>query len=81
MTEPDVLSRDIEALMAEQRDAWRELSQATTTFDRREFRNRIRQSGIELRSRLKKRTELLRFQPPPVEPTTDSLVNIGFRLF
>jgi hypothetical protein len=82
MTEPDVLSRDIDALMAEQRDAWRELAHPNlTTFDRRELRNRIRQSGIELRDRLNIRTEQLRFEPPLVEPTADGLAGIGFRLF
>ena len=81
MTEPEVLSRDIAALMAEQRDAWRELGRPTlTSFDRREIRNRIRQSGVELRDRLKKRTEQLHFRPPPVELTTDSLADIGFRI-
>ena len=36
MTEPDVLSRDIDALKALQRDAWRELaSPSLTMFDRR----------------------------------------------
>ena len=82
MTESDVLSRDIGALLAEQRDAWRELARpTTTTFDRRELRNRIRQSGVELRDRLKTRTEQLRFQPHPVEAPADSLATINFRLF
>ena len=68
MTEPDVLSRDIDALMAEQQDAWRELASPTlTTFDRREIRNRIRQGEIELRDCLKTRTERFRFRPQLVE--------------
>jgi hypothetical protein len=82
MIELDVLSRQIDALMAEQRAAWRELAvPSLTAFDRREIRNRIRQSGLELREHLKVRTECLRFQPRPVEPPTDSLANINFRLF
>jgi hypothetical protein len=82
MIELDVLSRQIDALMTEQRAAWRELAvPSLTAFDRREIRNRIRQSALELREHLKVRTERLSFQPRPVEPPTDSLANIGFRLF
>jgi hypothetical protein len=81
--EPDVLSRDIDALMAEQREAWRELARPTlTTFDRREIRNRIRHGETELRDYLKMRTDRLRFRPrlAPVEATVDGLANINFRL-
>lgn len=82
MIETDGLSSEITALMAQQRDAWRELASPTLTqFDRRELRNRIRQSEVELRDFMTKRTERLRFQPRPVEPSIDSLANIGFRLF
>jgi hypothetical protein len=82
MTEPDVLSSEIGALMALQRDAWRELARPTLTqFDRREIRNRIRQSGLELRDFLKLRTERLRFLPRPDEAVSDSLATINFRLF
>jgi hypothetical protein len=82
MIETDVLSHEITALMAQQREAWRELaSPELTQFDRRELRNRIRQSEVELRDFLKMRTERLRFRPRPVEPSTDSLANINFRLF
>jgi hypothetical protein len=81
--EPDILSRDIDALMAEQREDWRELARPTlTTFDRREIRNRIRQGEVELRDHLKIRTDRLRFRPRPIpaEATVDSLANIKFRL-
>ena len=82
MIELDILNGEIEALMAEQREAWRELARPTlTAFDRREFRNRIRQGEIELRDHLKVRTDRLRFRPRPVETPTDSLANIEFRLF
>jgi hypothetical protein len=82
MIETDVLSNEITALMAQQRDAWRELaSPELTQFDRRELRNRIRQSEVELRDFLKMRGERLRFRPRRVEEPTDSLSNIGFRLF
>jgi len=81
MIELDVLSREIDALIAEQREAWCQLAIPTlTAFDRRELRNRIRQSGLELRDHLKVRTERLRFQPRPVEPPTDSLASFSFRL-
>ena len=80
--EGDVLSRDIDALMAEQQEAWCELARPTlTTFDRREIRNRIRQSGVDLRSYLNMRTERLRFQSRPVEAPIDSLATINFRFF
>lgn len=84
MTETDILSSEIGVLMALQRDAWRELASPTLTqFDRRELRNRIRQSGLELRDFLKMRSDRLRFRPRPVEALadTDSLANINFRLF
>ncbi|MGB9117010.1 hypothetical protein [Bradyrhizobium sp.] len=80
MTEPDVLSRDIDALKALQRDAWRELaSPSLTVFDRREIRNRIRQSETELRDNLKMMSERLRFRPRPVEVVGDSLAKLDFR--
>ncbi len=80
MTEPDVLSRDIDALKALQRDAWQALaSPSLTTFDRREIRNRIRHSEIELRENLKMMSERLRFRPRPVEIVGDSLAKLDFR--
>ena len=82
MTEPDVLSSEIGVLMALQRQAWRELaSPELTQFDRREIRNRIRQSEVDLRGFLNMRTERLRFQPRPVEAPIDSLATINFRFF
>jgi len=81
MTEPDVLSLDIDALKARQQDAWRELASASLTmFDRREIRNRIRQSELELRDCLQLRSERLRSRPQPVEITGDCLAGINFRL-
>ena len=80
MTEPDVLSSEIGALMALQRDAWCALaSPELTQFDRRELRNRIRQSEVDLRGYLKMRTERLSFRPRPVEAPVDSLATINFR--
>lgn len=80
MTEPDVLSRDIDALKALQRDAWRELaSPSLTMFDRREIRNRIRQSETELRNNLKMMSERLRYRPRPVEVVGDNLPKLDFR--
>jgi hypothetical protein len=81
MTEPDDLTGEITALKALQRDAWRELaSPSLTIFDRREIRNRVRQSESELRTYLKMMSERLRFRPRPVEEVGDSLANIDFRL-
>jgi hypothetical protein len=82
MIELDILSGEIESLMAEQREGWRELAHPTlTAFDRREIRNRIRQGEIELRDHLKVRTDRLRFLPRSVETRPNSLANIEFRLF
>jgi hypothetical protein len=80
MTEPDVLSRDIDALKALQRDAWRELaSPSLTMFDRREIRNRIRQSETELRNNLKMMSERLRYRQRPMEVVGDILPRLDFR--
>jgi hypothetical protein len=82
MTEGDVLKSEIDALKAVQREAWRELaSPALTTFDRREIRNRIRQSEVELRANLRLMSERLRYRPRPAEEVGDSLANINFRFF
>jgi hypothetical protein len=82
MIELDILNGEIEALMVEQREAWRELARHTlTAFDRRELRNRIRQGEVELRDHLQVRTDRLRFRPRPVETPADSFANIEFRLF
>jgi len=81
MTEPDILISDIDALKALQREAWRELASPTlTTFDRREIRNRIRQTDAELRASLQMMSEYLRFQARPVEEAGDSLAKINFRI-
>src|SRR5882724_12428303 len=81
MTEPDVLSRDIDALKELQREAWRELAgPSLTTFDRREIRNRTRQSEVELRTYLIMMSERLCFRPRPVEVVRDSLASLEFRL-
>jgi hypothetical protein len=82
MIELDVLSYEIDSLMAEQRDAWQELASPTlTAFDRRELRNRIRQGQAALREHLKVRTDCLRFRPRVIEPPADNLANLEFRLF
>ncbi|HLJ00291.1 MAG TPA: hypothetical protein VKT76_11280 [Bradyrhizobium sp.] len=82
MIELNLLNRQIDTLMAEQRAAWRELaSPSLTTFDRREIRNRLKQAETELRDHLKIRTERLRPQPSLTEPAGDSLADIPFRIF
>jgi hypothetical protein len=70
MTESDILSRDIHALQELQRVAWSQLaSPSLTMFDRREIRNRIRQSEAELKTYLKMKSERARF---PVYTAPDS---------
>jgi hypothetical protein len=81
MIELDVLSHEIDALMAAQRDAWHELSSPTlTAFDRRELRNRIRQSQVELREHLKVRTDRLQFRPRVSEAGAGTLTAVELRL-
>jgi hypothetical protein len=82
MTEPDVLSRNIRALQELQRAAWQHLADpALTTFERRETRNQIKQSGAELRSYLEMMSERTRFRPRPVEElAVSSLDQFEFRL-
>ena len=58
MTDSDALNRDIHALKELQRVAWSQLADPSlTTFDRREVRNRIRQSEADLRTYLQMRSE------------------------
>ncbi len=81
MIDLDILSGEIDALMAQQSDAWRELASPNlTSFERREIRNRIRQGEVELRDHLNVRTERLRTHPRPVEIVPDCLANIEFRI-
>ena len=81
MTEPDALIRNIDAQKALQQAAWCELaSPALTTFDRREIRNRIRQSEAELRLSLQIMSQRLRYRPRQLEEVGDSLANINFRI-
>ncbi len=68
MTGPDVLSRNIHALKELQRKAWYHLCDPElTTYERRETRNQIRQTGAELRSHLEMMSERTRFRGRPVE--------------
>ncbi len=70
MTDSDILSRDIHALQELQRVAWGQLaSPSLTTFDRREIRNQIGQSEVELKTYLKMKSERARF---PVYTPPDS---------
>jgi hypothetical protein len=82
MSDAEVLANEIEALTAIQREAWRQLTKpALTTFDRREIRNRIKQSEADLCYFLKIRTERLRLQPRPAEPAGNCLSRLEFRFF
>jgi len=68
MTEPDTLSRNIQALKELQRAAWCHLSDpALTNFERREARNQLKQSGTELRAYLEMMSERTRFRTRPIE--------------
>jgi hypothetical protein len=82
MTETDDLSRNIDVLKELQRKAWHHLADpALTSFERRETRNQIKQSGAELRSYLAMMSERTRFRPRAVEEATvGSLDKLEFRL-
>ena len=81
MTDPDILSRDIQALKELQRVAWSQLaSPSLTMFDQREIRNQLRQSEAELRTYLKMRSERARFPVQPGQHTGDRRAKPTFRL-
>ena len=81
MTEPDNLGQKIYALQQWQRAAWRQLAEPLlTTFERREIRNQIKQSNIELRQYLEMMSERAAVRVP-IEDVGDSLANPNFRLF
>jgi hypothetical protein len=81
MTEPDILSRKINELKEWQRVAWRRVADPMVTeFERREIRNHIKESDLELRYYLAIMTEQLRFQARAVEDVGDSLAKLNFRL-
>jgi hypothetical protein len=82
MTEPDHLGRKIHALKQWQRGAWQQLADPLlSTFERREIRNQIKQSDVELRYYLEMMSERVRFRVPPIEETADSLAKLNLRLF
>ena len=81
MTEPDTLGRNIQALKELQRAAWHHLSDpALTTYERRETRNQIKQSGAELRTYLEMMSERTRFRARPVEEEAGGRAKFEFRL-
>jgi hypothetical protein len=68
MNEPDVLSRNINALKELQRVGWRQLADpALTIFERREIRNEIKQSEAELRSCLELMSDRCWFRERPAQ--------------
>jgi len=80
MTDTDILSRDIHALKELQRVAWAQLaSPSLTNFDRREIRNRIRQSEVDLRNYLTMRSERTGLPMRPV-PEASYRARPDFRL-
>jgi hypothetical protein len=80
MSEPDNLGREIHALKEAQRVAWQQLAGSSlTTFERREIRNQIKQSDIELRHYLEMMSERASVRVP-IEDVGDSLTKLNFRL-
>jgi hypothetical protein len=81
MTDPDTLSRDIHALKELQRVAWSQLaSPSLTVFDRREIRNRIRQSEAELRTFLAMMSESVNAPRQPAHETDRRIRKPNLRL-
>jgi hypothetical protein len=81
MTEIDVLSRKIQDLKDWQTVAWRRIADpAVTTFERREVRNHLKESDVELRRCLGMMSDRLRFSAMPVKDVSNSLADIKFRL-
>ena len=81
MTEPDILGRKIHELKDWQTAAWRRVADPLlTAFERREIRNHIKESNVELRRCLGIMSDRLRFQTSPVENIGDSLANLKFRV-
>lgn len=81
MAEPDILSRKIHELKDWQTVAWRRIADPlVTAFERREIRNHIKESDVELRRCLGMMSDRLRFQAHVVEDVGDSFANLKFRL-
>lgn len=81
MSAPDSLGQRIHALQQWQRTAWRQLAEPLlTTFERREIRNQIKLSNIELRHYLEMMSERTAVRVP-IEDVGDSSANLNFRLF
>jgi len=82
MNEPDVLSRNINALKELQRVGWRQLADpALTIFERREIRNEIKQSEAELRSCLEMMSDRCWSRERPAQDdATAGFCKVEFRL-
>jgi hypothetical protein len=81
MTEPDTLSRKIHELKDWQSVAWRRVADpSVTAFERREIRNHIKESDVELHYYLGMMSERFRFQARAVEHIGDGLKTINLRL-
>ncbi|HMH97832.1 MAG TPA: hypothetical protein VK577_14820 [Bradyrhizobium sp.] len=82
MNEPDVLSRNIDALKELQRVGWRQLADpALTIFERREIRNEIKQSEAELRSCLEMMSDRCWSRERPAQDdATAGFCKVEFRL-
>jgi hypothetical protein len=81
MTEPDILSRKVDKLKEWQRVAWRRVAEPMVTeFERREIRNHIKESDVELRCYLGMVSERLRLRARPVEDVAVGFGKLDFRL-
>jgi hypothetical protein len=81
MTEADLLNRKIDELKQWQMVAWRRIADPLLTpFERREIRNRMKESDLALRHCLTMMSERLRFHPRSVANVGNSLAKLNFRL-
>jgi hypothetical protein len=81
MDHPAVLVGKIHELQEEQRVAWRQLAESSlTAFERREVRNRLRQSNDELRHYLELLSERLRIRERSSQEIAGGFGKPNFRL-
>ena len=82
MVEADNLQRKIDDLKNWQTLAWHRIADPeVTNFERREIRNHLKDSDVELKRCLNMMSERLRFQARSVGKVGNALAEIKFRLF
>jgi hypothetical protein len=82
MIEPDILNVKIRELMDWQTVAWRRIADPSViSFERREIRNHLKESDVELHRYLDIISERLCFRIRDPQEVCDSLAELKLRLF